>query len=146
HTTKINPSKNQNLSTMTKEKKALTPSSEPVKQPSKALRKKSTPRQSKPEAGKQKLRQGSIKTWAAEERPREKMEQKGVASLTNAELLAILFRTGSKDHTAIDIAKILLKQARNDLNQLSRMNLKDLQNVHGIGAAKAITLAAALEL
>lgn len=90
--------------------------------------------------------QGGIKTWVAEERPREKMEQKGVASLTNAELLAILLRTGSKNHTAVDLAKTLLHQARNDLSQLSRFNLKDIQNVHGIGLAKAVTLTAALEL
>lgn len=123
---------------------SVTATAKPLKSASKGLEKtaRSLPKKSE----KQKLLHGSIKTWAAEERPREKMQQKGITSLTNAELVAILLRTGSTNHTAIDVAKTLLKQARNDLNQLSRMNLKDFENVHGIGTAKAITLAAALEL
>jgi DNA repair protein RadC len=88
----------------------------------------------------------SIKNWVEEERPREKMADKGKSALTDAELLAILISTGSKNKSAIDLAKEILSLADNDLQQLGRLSPVELQQVNGIGQAKAITIAAALEL
>lgn len=91
-------------------------------------------------------RRKSIKEWEIEERPREKMLLKGEKALTDAELLAILIGTGTRDKSAIDLAKELLTQANNDLNHLARTGMKAMMKIKGIGPAKAITLAAALEL
>ena len=88
----------------------------------------------------------SIKNWAADDRPREKLLGKGAASLSNSELIAILINNGSKDKTAVDLAKEVLKLGSDNLNELGKLTLKDFQLIKGIGAAKAITIAAALEL
>jgi DNA repair protein RadC len=88
----------------------------------------------------------SIKYWAEDDRPREKMQIKGRLSLSNAELLAILINTGTKNDSALALAQKLLQNANNSLNALSKQNLADLTKVKGIGMAKAITIAAALEL
>ncbi|HRP88943.1 MAG TPA: DNA repair protein RadC [Edaphocola sp.] len=88
----------------------------------------------------------SIKQWAEDDRPREKMELKGVAALSDSELLGILINTGSKNKSAVDLAKELMDKAQNNIHVLSRFNLKQLQEVKGIGRAKAVTLAAALEI
>jgi DNA repair protein RadC len=90
----------------------------------------------------------SIKHWAEDDRPREKMLLKGYAALSNAELLAILINNGTRDKSAVDVAKELLAAANNDLQKLGRMSIKEIRNlkVKGIGEAKAITIAAALEL
>lgn len=88
----------------------------------------------------------SIKNWAIEDRPREKMIQKGSTALTNAELLAILIRNGTPQKSAIGLAKEIMESVQQDLNLLGRLNLKEFQKIKGIGAAKAITLMAALEL
>ena len=88
----------------------------------------------------------SIKNWAADDRPREKMVNKGAAALSNSELIAILINNGSKDKTAVDLAKEVLKLGSDNLNELGKLTLKDFQLIKGIGAAKAITIAAALEL
>lgn len=88
----------------------------------------------------------SIKNWAIEDRPREKMVQKGSSALTNAELLAILIRNGTPQKSAIDLAKEVMESVQQDLNLLGRRNLKEFQKIKGIGTAKAITLMAALEL
>lgn len=88
----------------------------------------------------------SIKNWAADDRPREKMLNKGAESLSNSELLAILINNGSKDKSAVDLAKEILKLGSDNLNELGKLSLKDFQAIKGIGAAKAITIAAALEL
>ena len=89
----------------------------------------------------------TIKDWAEEDRPREKMLSQGVAALTNAELLAILIATGTKTESAVDLAKILLQKFSNDLYELGRLGPSELsRQVKGIGKAKAVTIAAALEL
>jgi DNA repair protein RadC len=88
----------------------------------------------------------SIKNWAEDERPREKMLQKGTASLTDAELLAILISSGTKEKSALDLAREVLAMAENNLQVLGRLNLTELKKTKGIGEARAIAIAAALEL
>ncbi|MFO7939093.1 MAG: DNA repair protein RadC [Bacteroidales bacterium] len=87
-----------------------------------------------------------IKEWALEDRPREKLVAKGIQSLSDAELIAILLSTGSRNRSALDLAKEVLNSARNNLNALGRKSLPDLQKINGIGQAKAISIIAALEL
>lgn len=87
-----------------------------------------------------------IKSWAEEDRPREKLLQKGRAVLSDAELLAILLGSGTAKLSAVDVAKLVLKAAQNDLNALARFSVKELMKQKGIGEARAITIVAALEL
>ena len=87
-----------------------------------------------------------IKSWAEEDRPREKLLQKGRAALSDAELLAILLGSGTARLSAVDVAKLVLNAAHNDLNTLARFSVKELMKQKGIGEAKAITIVAALEL
>ena len=87
-----------------------------------------------------------IKDWALEDRPREKLLSIGLKSLTDAELLAILIGSGQKNESAVEVAKKVLGLAQNNLNELGKLSVKDLEKVRGIGEAKAITLIAALEL
>lgn len=87
-----------------------------------------------------------IKSWAKEDRPRERMQQKGNAALSDAELLAILIQSGTKDKSAVDLAREVMQLGNNNLTELSRLSLKDLQLVKGIGKVRAIAIAAALEL
>lgn len=89
---------------------------------------------------------GTIQSWAEEDRPREKLMLKGKAALSEAELIAILINSGTIDLTAVDVAKIILKSVNNNLNELARLSVKDLSRFRGIGAAKAISIVAALEL
>lgn len=88
----------------------------------------------------------SIKTWAEEDRPREKLELKGRQSLTDAELIAILIATGNKEESAVGLSRRILLEANNDLNQLARYSIKDFNRFKGIGDAKAISIIAALEI
>ncbi|HXS38043.1 MAG TPA: DNA repair protein RadC [Flavipsychrobacter sp.] len=88
----------------------------------------------------------SIKNWAEDERPREKMLQKSAAALTDAELLAILISSGTREKSALDLAREVLALAHNNLHELGRLNILELQKTKGIGEARAITIAAALEL
>ena len=90
----------------------------------------------------------SIKNWAEDDRPREKMMLKGNAALSNAELLAILINNGTKDCSAVDVTKQLLSTINNDLVKLGKMSIKEITKlkIKGIGPAKAITILAALEL
>ena len=88
----------------------------------------------------------TIKDWAVEDRPREKMLQKGIGSLSDAELVAILLRSGNSDETAVTVAQKLLANAHNNLNELGKFTLHQITQVKGIGEAKAITVLAALEL
>lgn len=88
----------------------------------------------------------TIKQWASEDRPREKLLEKGIYSLSDAELIAILLATGTKSLSAVELAKQVLSQAGNNLHHLGKQNVSDLQKVNGIGQAKAITILAALEL
>lgn len=92
------------------------------------------------------LNLSSIKTWAEADRPREKMLLKGKNALSDAELLAILLGSGSRNESAVELAKKILNQANNNLNDLGQTSLNDLQKHKGIGEAKAITIAAAMEL
>lgn len=87
-----------------------------------------------------------IKSWPQDDRPREKLLLKGVQSLSNAELLAILLRTGDQNKTALGLAQDILKTVNQDLVTLSRLTIKDYTRLKGIGKVKAITLVAALEL
>jgi len=87
-----------------------------------------------------------IKQLAAEDRPREKMLLKGVVSLSNAELLALLIGSGNVDETAVQLSQRILNNVSNNLHSLGKLSLKELMLYKGIGTAKAITIAAALEL
>ncbi len=87
-----------------------------------------------------------IHSWAVEDRPREKMSLKGKNALSDAELIAILLGSGNREDSAVEVAKKILKSVDNNLNALGELTLKDLQKTRGIGEAKAITIAAALEL
>ena len=87
-----------------------------------------------------------ITDWAEEDRPREKLLQKGTASLSDAELLAILISSGTKNKSAVDLGRELLQMANNNLNNLGKLAIGDLKKLHGIGSARAVTIAAALEL
>ncbi len=89
---------------------------------------------------------GSIKVWAEEDRPREKLMIKGRHALTDAELLAILLGSGSRNESAIGLAQKILAHANNDLSTLAKMSAIDLQKIKGIGEAKALNIMAALEL
>ncbi len=88
----------------------------------------------------------SIKQWAEQDRPREKLLKKGISSLSDAELLAILISTGTKQLSAVDLAKIVLNNSQNNLNILGKKTIAELTKINGIGEAKAITIMAALEL
>ena len=89
----------------------------------------------------------NIKDWAEDDRPREKMLTKGISTLSDAELIAILIGSGNKDKSAVELSKEILHHQNNDLNQLGKISVKELTNTHkGIGPAKAISILAALEL
>lgn len=88
----------------------------------------------------------SIKNWAVDDRPREKLLTKGAAVLSDSELLAILINIGNKEKSAVELAKEVLQLGKNNLNELGKLSVNDLMAIKGIGEAKAITLAAALEL
>ncbi|MFA5649290.1 MAG: DNA repair protein RadC [Bacteroidales bacterium] len=88
----------------------------------------------------------TIKEWAEDDRPREKMIKKGVAALSDAELMAILIGSGTKNETAVSISQRILSSADNNLNELGRFSLKELTRTKGIGTAKGVTIMAALEL
>ena len=88
----------------------------------------------------------SIKNWAIDDRPREKLLTKGAEALSNAELLAILINNGSKNKSAVELAKEILKLGHDNLNELGKLSLNDFKKVKGIGEAKSIIVAAALEL
>lgn len=88
----------------------------------------------------------TIKDWALEDRPREKLLGKGINSLTDAELIAILIGSGNKNESAVELSKKVLKGVKNNLNELGKLTVEDLMTLKGIGEAKAITIIAALEL
>lgn len=89
----------------------------------------------------------SIKNWALDDRPREKLLSKGAASLSNSELLAILLNNGgSKNKSAVELAKEILKLGHDNLNELGKLSIKDFNLIKGMGQAKSITITAALEL
>lgn len=88
----------------------------------------------------------SIKNWAVEDRPREKLLQKGARALSDAELVAILLGSGTHELSAVDLARQLLQKSGNSLNNLGKLSVKDLMKLKGVGEAKAISVVAALEL
>jgi len=87
-----------------------------------------------------------IKQWAKDDRPREKLLLRGSENLSNSELLAILIHNGTNQKTAVDLGKEILKLGKDNLNELGKLTVKELMKIKGIGEAKAITIAAALEL
>jgi DNA repair protein RadC len=89
----------------------------------------------------------TIKHWAEDDKPREKLLLKGRQTLSDAELLAILIGSGTKNLSAVELSKIILKDAANhSLDNLSKLTVKELTKFKGIGEAKAITIVAAMEL
>jgi DNA repair protein RadC len=88
----------------------------------------------------------SIKNWAIDDRPREKLLAKGAATLSNSELIAILLNNGSRNKSAVELAREILKLGGDNLNELGKLSLNDFKQVKGIGQAKSIIIAAALEL
>lgn len=87
-----------------------------------------------------------IKAWAEDDRPREKLLLKGAHSLSDAELIAILLGSGSRDESALALAQRLLRHFHQDISELARASLADLRHFRGIGEAKAVSIQAALEL
>ena len=88
----------------------------------------------------------SIKDWAVEDRPREKLLLKGNRSLSDAELLAILIGSGNPSESAVELSRRILVSANNNLNELGKKQVADLIKFNGIGEAKAVNIMAALEL
>lgn len=88
----------------------------------------------------------TIKAWAEDDRPREKLVSKGRQSLSDAELLAILLGSGNKNETAVQLAQRILNSHQNSINHLAKLQLNDLKKFKGVGEAKAVTIAAALEI
>lgn len=88
----------------------------------------------------------NILSWAEEDRPREKLILKGKAALSDAELIGILIGSGTRAMSAVDLSKVILSNVSNNLNELAKLSVNDLQQFKGIGQAKAITIVSALEL
>lgn len=88
----------------------------------------------------------TIKFWAQDDRPREKLLAKGKSSLSNAELIAILIGSGNKNESAVDLSKRILQSVDNNIHQLAKLSAEKLMSFHGIGEAKAISILTALEL
>lgn len=89
----------------------------------------------------------TIRQWAEDDRPREKMQRHGSAALSDAELLAILIGSGNTDETAVELSRRILRECQDNLNELARLSIGELcRRFKGIGEAKAITIKAALEL
>ena len=88
----------------------------------------------------------SIKYWAEDDKPREKLMLKGKTALSDAELIAILIGSGSRNESAVELSKRILKSVDNNLNALGKLSVKQLMTFKGIGEAKAVTIAAAAEL
>ena len=88
----------------------------------------------------------TIREWAEEDRPREKMMTHGASALSNAELLAILIGTGNGDESAVELMRRVLGDFHNNLNEMGKCSIEELCKYKGIGQAKAITILAAAEL
>ena len=88
----------------------------------------------------------SIKFLAEDDRPREKFIRKGKDALSDSELLAIIMGSGNRDESAVDLARRILASVDNSWDKLSRLSLEDLQKFKGVGEAKAISIATALEI
>ena len=88
----------------------------------------------------------SIKLWAEEDRPREKLIRLGSHNLSDAELIAIILKTGTVKFSALDIARNIMDKLNHDLNSLAKCKLEDLTSFSGVGPSKAVTLMATMEL
>ena len=88
----------------------------------------------------------SIKQWAKDDRPREKLRSKGPAALSDSELIAILLHHGTREKSAVDLAKDILRLGKDNLSELGKLSVQELCRIKGIGEAKAVTIVAALEL
>ncbi len=88
----------------------------------------------------------SIKNWAKDDRPREKLRERGAQQLSNSELIAILLCEGTRSKGVMEVAREVLQLGRNNLNELGKLMPGDFMKVHGVGEAKALTICAALEL
>ncbi|WP_339664790.1 RadC family protein [Maribacter arcticus] len=88
----------------------------------------------------------SIKNWSDDDKPREKLVHKGRSVLSDAELIAILIGSGSRAESAVELSKRILASVDNNLNELGRLSIKQLMTFKGIGEAKAVSIAAALEV
>jgi len=89
----------------------------------------------------------TIRDWAEDDRPREKMLRKGVQSLSDAELLAILIGSGNRNETAVELSRRIMRECKDNINELAQLSIADLcKRFKGIGEAKAITIMAALEI
>ncbi len=91
-------------------------------------------------------RKMNIKEWAVEDRPREKLLSRGISSLSDAELIAILIGSGNPKETAVELSRRILENVKNNLHELGKQNVEDLKSFNGIGEAKAISIIAAMEL
>lgn len=92
------------------------------------------------------MKKMTIKSWALDDRPREKLRSKGKSTLSNAELIAILIGSGNKSESAVDLSKRILQSVEHNLNLLAKLSVEQLMNFNGIGEAKAISILTALEL
>lgn len=88
----------------------------------------------------------TLKHWADEDKPREKMIANGKKSLTNAELIAILLGSGQPGQNVVELAKKVLQEANNNLTELAHLGINDLTKIHGIGEAKAVSIVSAMEI
>lgn len=88
----------------------------------------------------------TIKQWSVEDRPREKMLKSGIETLSDAEIIAILIGSGTRNITALELAKKILSISGNNLSELGKLNITDLTRVKGMGESKAISILAAIEL
>lgn len=95
---------------------------------------------------KNEINKNSIKNWAEEDRPREKLLNKGIDTLSDAELIAILIGSGNRDESAVELSKRILTSFKNNLNELGKASVNNLKKFKGIGEAKAISIVASLEL
>ncbi len=87
-----------------------------------------------------------IRSWSEDDRPREKLRNKGKTALSDAELIAILIGSGSRNETAVDLSKRILSASNNDLNSIGKLSMNQLMAFKGIGEAKAIAIIAAMEI
>jgi DNA repair protein RadC len=88
----------------------------------------------------------TIKSWAVEDRPREKLLLQGKSILTDAELIAILIGSGTKKESAVELSKRILNSVNNNINELAALAFEQLIEFNGIGEARAVSIITALEL
>ncbi|MCG8697589.1 MAG: DNA repair protein RadC [Bacteroidales bacterium] len=88
----------------------------------------------------------NIKSWAEQERPREKLKEKGVRALTDSEVLALIVGNGTKEMSVVELCRIILADSNNSFDELAKKDLHDLTKLKGVGEAKAISIMAALEI